>query len=189
MEKIFATLTGKLLLAMPGMNDPRFYHSVIFICNHDAEGSMGLIINQSNLALSLGDMLEQLHLKPKPGAPLALPVQTGGPVESGRGFLIHTLDFEQPETMKIDSRFGVTATLESLQAVADGSGPRDLLFVLGYAGWTAGQLEQELQDNAWMVAEADHEVMFNTPLEQKWDRAMGRIGVDPGMLSTSVGRA
>ncbi len=189
MTDVVSNLTGKLLLAMPGMQDPRFYHSVIFMCSHNEDGAMGLIINQSLLNLTLGQLLSQLKITPGPHALLNLPVQTGGPVESGRGFLLHGADFHLKDTMQVGPHFGVTATVDALQEVAQGTGPSDLIFMLGYAGWDAGQLEQEIQDNAWMVGEADQEIIFNTPLEQKWDRALARLGVDPGLLSSAAGHA
>lgn len=188
-KKIVSNLAGKLLLAMPNMSDPRFYRSAIFMCTHDEDGAMGLIINHALLNLTLGQLMEQLKVPTTQHPLLATPVLAGGPVESGRGFIIHTPDFNQPETMHINSHFSVTGTVDALQLVGAGLGPKELVFVLGYAGWTAGQLEAEIQENAWMVAEADHEIIFNTPIEQKWDRAMGRIGVDPGMLSTTSGHA
>lgn len=174
---------------MPGMGDPRFYRSVIFICEHNDQGAMGLIINQSLLNLDFGQLLSQLGIEPVAGIPLAIPILTGGPVETGRGFLLHTLDFRQPETMEVEGRFGVTGTVDALKAVASAQGPKEMLFMLGYAGWGAGQLEREIQDNAWMIGEADYEILFNTSPEEKWDRAMGRIGIDPVMLSPLAGRA
>jgi putative transcriptional regulator len=189
MGTIAGNLTGKLLLAMPGMTDPRFYHSVIFMCAHDEKGSMGLVINHSFLNLNLGQLFEHLSMKPQENAPLTVPVLTGGPVETGRGFLLHTLDFRQSDTLEVSPGFGVTGTVDALKTIASGQGPRDFLFLLGYSGWNAGQLEQEIQSNTWMIAEADHNLIFNTGIEEKWDRAMGRIGVDPSMLSSAAGRA
>lgn len=189
MKSVFQSLKGKLLLAMPGMGDPRFYRTVIFMCDHDANGSMGLIINQSILGISLGKLLTELHIEAKGNAALDLPVLTGGPVETARGFLLHTSDFQQPETMHVTPKFSVSGTLESLKAVAEGHGPNEMIFMLGYAGWGPGQLEQEIQQNAWIIGEADHELIFNTSAEEKWDRAMGRIGVNPNMLSSVAGSA
>lgn len=189
MEPVFQSLKGKLLLAMPGMSDPRFYRTVIFMCDHDAKGSMGLIINQSILNIPLSKLLNELHIEAKSDGALDLPVLTGGPVETARGFLLHTSDFQQSETMPVTSKFSVSGTLEALKAVADGQGPKEMIFMLGYAGWGPGQLEQEIQQNAWIIGEADHELLFNTSAEEKWDRAMGRIGVNPTMLSSVAGSA
>jgi putative transcriptional regulator len=189
MDEISGKLTGKLLLAMPTMTDPRFYKSVIFMCTHDESGAMGLIINQSPLNMAMSQLLNQLNIQHAPSALLSLPVLTGGPVEPGQGFMLHTSDFEQPETIKVNEKFGVSGTIEALRATAEGKGPKELIFTLGYSGWSAGQLEEEIQENAWMIAEATHELLFNTPIESKWDRAMARIGVNPVMLSTVAGSA
>lgn len=189
MDTIIGNLTGKLLLAMPGMGDPRFYHSVVFMCAHDEKGAMGLVINHSFLNLNLGQLFEHLHMTAQENAPVTVPVLTGGPVETGRGFLLHTLDFRQADTLEVSPGFGVTGTVDALKTISSGRGPRDFLFLLGYAGWDAGQLEQEIQGNTWMVTEADHNLIFSTSIEEKWDRAMGRIGVDPSMLSSAAGRA
>lgn len=189
MSNIIQNLTGKLLLAMPGMGDPRFSKAVIFICSHDGEGSMGLIINYPLPHLTLGQMFEQLNMTADATAPVSLPVLSGGPVEPSRGFMLHTSDFMQPDTISVLGKFGVSGTLDALKAAASGIGPKEMIFMLGYSGWGAGQLDQELQENAWMVTESDHELLFNTPLEDKWTRAMGRIGVNPSMLSSASGRA
>lgn len=189
MKDDFKSLSGKLLLAMPGMGDPRFYKSVILLCSHDANGAMGLVINNRVLDLKFGQLLQQLGIEPKTSAPIEMPILTGGPVETGRGFLIHTADFSLPDTITVDNHFGVSGTLDALKKIAHGQGPKDLLFVLGYAGWGAGQLEREIQDNAWMIADFDYDLLFNTSLEDKWDRAMNRIGVNPMLLSTTAGHA
>lgn len=189
MNEISGNLTGKLLLAMPTMTDPRFYKSVIFMCTHDESGAMGLIINQSPLNMAMSQLLNQLNIRSSHSGFLGLPVLTGGPVEPAQGFMLHTSDFERPDTIKVNEKFGVSATLEALSAAAEGRGPKEMIFALGYSGWSAGQLEAEIQENAWMVADANHELLFNTPIESKWDRAMARIGVDPVMLSTASGSA
>ncbi len=189
MDEISGNLTGKLLLAMPTMADPRFYRAAIFVCTHDESGAMGLIINQSPLNMAMGQLLDQLNIRNAPASLLRLPVLAGGPVEPGQGFMLHTSDFEQAETIKVNDKFGVSGTIEALRATAEGRGPKELIFTLGYSGWSAGQLEAEIQENAWMIAEATHELLFNTPIESKWDRAMARIGVDPVMLSTAAGSA
>ena len=189
MEPILNTLKGKLLLAMPGLGDPRFYKTVIFMCDHDAKGSMGLIINQSVLNITLGKLLSELQIENGHTIANDIPVLTGGPVETARGFMLHTSDFNHKDTMQVTPQFSFSGTLDALKEVANGHGPKELIFMLGYAGWGAGQLDQELQENSWMVCDADHEILFNTRAEDKWDRAMGRIGVNPVMLSTASGRA
>jgi putative transcriptional regulator len=189
MDPILNSLKGKLLLAMPGMGDPRFYKTVIFICDHDAKGSMGLIINQSILNITLGKLLAELQIEGDITLAKDIPVLTGGPVETARGFMLHTSDFNHKDTMLVTPQFSFSGTLEALKAVAHGQGPKELIFMLGYAGWGAGQLDQEIQENSWMVCNADHELLFNTPAEDKWDRAMGRIGVNPVMLSSASGHA
>ncbi len=189
MDEISGNLTGKLLLAMPTMTDPRFYKAVIFMCTHDASGAMGLIINQSPLNMAMRQLLNQLEIKSEDKNLLGLPVLTGGPVEPGQGFMLHTSDFAQPETIKVNEKFGVSGTLDALRAAAEGKGPKELIFALGYSGWSAGQLDAEIQENAWMIVDANHELLFNTPIESKWERAMARLGVNPVMLSTVAGSA
>lgn len=189
MDQIIQNLTGKLLLAMPGMGDPRFSRAVIFVCSHDDQGAMGLIVNFPLLNLSFGQLLEQLKITPDATAPIDIPVMSGGPVETARGFMLHTSEFAQPDTIIVNDRFGVSGTLDALKAVASGIGPKEMIFMLGYAGWSAGQLDAELQENSWMIADADHELLFNTPYEDKWDSAMLRMGINPGMLSSVSGHA
>ncbi len=181
-------LTGKLLVAMPQMGDPRFYRAVIFMCSHDANGAMGLVINHPLPGIELSELLTQLHIEDaQPDDDM--PVMSGGPVETARGFILHEGDFRQVESLKIESDIYVTGTIEALKAVARGQGPEKMLFILGYAGWTAGQLDQELQENAWLVTDADPDVIFNGNPDDRWDRAIRKIGVDPSMLSGEAGRA
>jgi putative transcriptional regulator len=187
-------LAGRILLAMPAMGDPRFHRAVIFICAHDANGAMGLVINHRLPGLELSQLLQQMKIKAEddaPGKPLAdsLPVMSGGPVESARGFILHSPDFAQADTIKVNDDFSVTGTVDALRAVAGGNGPQRMLFILGYAGWTAGQLDQEIQDNAWLVADADPDVVFGAPPDEKWDRTIKMLGINPAMLSGDAGRA
>lgn len=184
-------LTGKLLIAMPGMGDQRFNRAVIFICAHDQKGAMGLVINHSMPGLDLRQLLDKLHIQ---GAEttaswIGRPVMNGGPVESARGFILHSQDYNQKDTIRIDDIYGVTGTIDALRAVAEGRGPERMLFVLGYAGWSAGQLEREMQENAWLVADADPDIIFNPDIEHKWAAAIRAIGIDPAMLSNSAGHA
>lgn len=181
-------LTGKLLIAMPQMGDPRFHKAVIFMCAHDVNGAMGLVINHTLPGLELGELLTQLHImdaQPKPD----IPVMSGGPVETGRGFILHKGDFKQIDSLKIESDIYVTGTIDALKAIAQGKGPDEMLFILGYAGWTAGQLDMELQQNAWLVVDADPSLIFEGDPELRWDRAIRKMGIDPSMLSGSAGRA
>lgn len=184
-------LNGKILLAMPGMGDPRFHRAVILICAHDGNGAMGLVVNHPLPGIMMGQLLEQLNIPLEPAA-FALkgfPVLAGGPVENVRGFILHSGDFRQKDTVHINDEIGVTGTIDGLRAVASGNGPRKMIFALGYSGWSAGQLDQEIQDNAWLVSDADSNLIFSTPAEDKWDCAIRKMGVDPAMLSGDVGRA
>ncbi|MCM2343800.1 MAG: YqgE/AlgH family protein [Alphaproteobacteria bacterium] len=181
-------LTGKLLVAMPQLSDTRFHKAVIFICAHDENGAMGLVVNHILPGLELPSLLDQLAIDGH--APNAdMPVMSGGPVETARGFILHKGSFQQIESLEIESNIYVTGTIEALKAVARGEGPEKMLFILGYAGWTAGQLDHELQDNAWLVTDADPAVIFEGDPEERWDRAIKKIGINPSMLSGSAGRA
>lgn len=190
-EKTPDRLAGRLLLAMPQMGDPRFHKAVIFVCAHDENGAMGLIVNHMLSGLELGELLKQMKIGSEAalGKFANIPVMSGGPVESARGFILHSGDFKQPDTVKVSDTISVTGTVEGLKAVAAGTGPDRMLFMLGYAGWGAGQLDQEMQQNAWLVAEADPDLVFASGTDEKWDRAVRRIGVDPAMLSGNAGRA
>ncbi len=183
-------LAGRVLLAMPGMADPRFHRAVIFLCAHDANGAMGLVINHVMPGLDLGTLLEQLDAgKIKPVKPATRIVLSGGPVEAARGFILHSQDYAQKDTVKIGADFSVTGTVDALRAIAAGQGPQNMLFILGYAGWGAGQLEDEIRANAWLVADADPGLIFGAPTETKWDAAVRSLGVDPAMLSGVAGKA
>ncbi len=185
-------LKGKLLLAMPSMGDPRFERAVIFMCAHDSKGAMGLVINRTMPNVEFSDLIKQLKIESDIKInfeKLDLPVLCGGPVESARGFLLHSNDFMRHDTMNVDSSFGVTGTVDALKDVACGEGPEDLLFILGYAGWTAGQLDAEIQQNAWLVIDADPSLIFSGSADEKWSRAVKTLGIDPSMLSSSAGRA
>lgn len=182
-------LDGKLLVAMPGMGDPRFEKSVILICAHSDEGAMGLIVNKPAHDLSFSSLLDQLGI-PKGDRGRDIHVHFGGPVERGRGFVLHTADYPGgPATMKIDDRFGMTATLDILEAIAQGSGPQSALLALGYAGWAPGQLESEIKDNGWLVAEAGLDLVFSPNDAGKWGAALKAMGIDPLSLSAAAGRA
>ncbi len=185
-------LTGKLLLAMPGMGDFRFQKAVIYLCAHDKDGAMGLVINQPLADIDFSELLKQLDIKIDIAIDkksLNIPVMNGGPVEGARGFLLHSNEFEQDDTVKVDDNIYVTGTLDALKDVAEGKGPQEKLFILGYAGWTAGQLDQELQQNAWLTVDADNDLVFHGNPEHKWEKSIQKLGIDPTMLSMEGGRA
>lgn len=182
-------LTGKLLLAMPSMSDTRFERAVIFICVHDENGAMGLVINNTLPEISFDSLLDQVGIKSDIEVDLSMQVMSGGPVEQARGFMLHTSDFSQADTIRINDNYSVTGTVDALRDVAEGKGPDDLLFALGYAGWEAGQLEKELQDNAWLVVDPDPAIIFAEEHDEKWTRAIATLGFDPAMLSGAAGSA
>jgi putative transcriptional regulator len=185
-------LTGKLLIAMPAMGDPRFDRAVIFVCSHDEGGAMGLVINHALPNIQFGDLVKQLKIESDIKVnfnKMKLPVMYGGPVESARGFLLHSGDFSRDETMQVNSLYGVTGTLDALKDIARGNGPENLMFILGYAGWEAGQLESEIMQNVWLIAEPDEELVFAANHQVKWTQAIGKLGIDPAMLSVEAGSA
>lgn len=183
-------LGGKLLIAMPGMGDPRFEKSVVFLCAHSDEGAMGLIVNKPLAELSFSELLEQLGIERDPAA-RDIRVHFGGPVEHARGFVLHSGDYGSgsDSTLRVDSRFAMTATLDVLEAIASGKGPADSLLALGYAGWGPGQLEGEIRQNGWLTCEAAPELVFGSKDTTKWERALRSLGIDPLMLSAAAGRA
>lgn len=182
-------LDGKLLVAMPSMGDPRFAHSVIYICAHSPEGAMGLIVNKPAPDLDFTELLKQLGItaeRPIEG----VKVHFGGPVEHGRGFVLHSRDYASGEgTLAVDDNIGMTATLDILEDISLGVGPKSCLLALGYAGWGPGQLEDEIRNNGWLVCDADPEIVFDMDDARKWEAALARLGIDPRMLSGAGGRA
>ena len=183
-------LTGKLLIAMPGMEDPRFSGSVVFLCVHSPGQSMGLIINKQMEEITFAEMMEQLEI-PSEGPPPDVPVCYGGPVELRRGFVLHSSDYRPrgEEALRVDHRFAMTGTLEVLEDIAVGRGPRRALMALGYSGWGEGQLEEEIQRNDWLTADATMELVFDTPMDRKWDAALESLGVTSLTLSSEAGHA
>lgn len=182
-------LTGALLVAMPGMGDPRFDRSVIFICAHSADGAMGLIINKPAPDVTLGALMEQLDIEPQQDAH-QMQVHVGGPVETSRGFVLHRRDYaSRLKTLEVGGAFGMTATLDVLEDIAAGQGPRDPLVMLGYAGWGPGQLEGEIARNGWLTVDADPALVFSPDSDGKWAAALGTLGIDPLALSGTAGRA
>lgn len=185
-------LTGKLLLATPGMSDTRFDKAVILLCAHDKNGAMGLIINEVIQDIRLPQLLEQLNIISDinvGGSETDMPVYHGGPVDTVRGFLLHSAEYQRKDTIIVDRHVRVTGTLDALESLAKGEGPEKKMFILGYAGWEAGQLEKELKQNSWLVADADSDLIFGSPAAEKWDHAVETLGFHPDRLSTQSGHA
>jgi putative transcriptional regulator len=189
-------LDGQMLIAMPVMNDERFERSLIYICAHSDEGAMGIIVNQVAGNINFPDLLVQLEVIPAadrivlPQRAETVKVLKGGPVETGRGFVLHSADFYiENSTLPIDEGVCLTATVDILKAIARGAGPDSAILALGYAGWEPGQLENEIQQNGWLHCAADKDLIFGTDIEAKYDRALQKLGVDLAMLSNEAGHA
>jgi putative transcriptional regulator len=183
------SLAGQLLVAMPQMLDHRFARSVIYLCAYSADtGAMGLIINKQLGSLTMGELFAQLDLEPSAVANLR-PVHFGGPVEVGRGFVLHTADYVEEATLHVDGNISVTATLQVLRAIGKDQGPRQSLFALGYAGWAPGQLDAEIQANGWLSVAADDEIVFGSDHSLKWNSALAKLGIDLSVLSSDAGHA
>jgi len=182
-------LTGALLVAMPGMGDPRFDRAVIFLCAHTPEGAMGLIVNKPVPDMALGDLLDQLDLQANGPAHTAT-VHFGGPVETARGFVLHSPDYQSGlKTLNVADQFGMTATIDVLEAIANGEGPERAQVMLGYAGWGPGQLESEIARNGWLTADATLDLVFDVDDDAKWLEAIKSLGIDPLGLSGAAGHA
>ena len=174
---------------MPGMGDPRFDRSVVYMCSHSDQGAMGLIVNKPNLNLRFSDLLEQMSIQSGPQTP-NIPVHFGGPVEHGRGFVLHSRDYVSDlSTLAVSDSFAMTATQDILEDIANGKGPNAALMALGYAGWAPGQLEQEICYNGWLTGAASPELIFSNTPEEQWQRALQHLGVDALALSGTAGRA
>ena len=189
-------LDGQMLIASPGMQDERFSRSLIYMCAHSSEGAMGIVVNQPAPNISFPDLLVKLDVIPKaekiqlPSRAGDVTVLKGGPVETERGFVLHSADFFiENSTLPIDEGICLTATLDILKAIARGTGPASAILALGYAGWSPGQLDNEMQQNGWLHCSADRELIFGEDIDAKYDRAMEKIGIRPGMLSSEVGHA
>ena len=182
-------LIGRLLVAMPGIEDPRFERTVLYLCAHDEDQAMGLAVNRPVEGLTVFELLERLGVKSEIQAPSDL-VLLGGPLERERGFVLHTDDFTSPEsTLAIADGLGLTATRDVLDAMASAKRPRKAMLALGYAGWGPGQLEQELRDNVWLICDADEGLLFDEDHEHKWTRALAKLGITADHLSATAGRA
>lgn len=181
-------MTGQLLVAMPQMRDPRFARAVIYMCAHSADGAMGLVVNRRVGSITFDDLLQQLNIGPNKRND-EIRVHFGGPVEQGRGFVLHSSDYLQTGSLRVDDRVALTATLDILKEMAAGGGPRKSLLALGYAGWGPGQLDAEIQANGWLSVSSDEALVFDADLEHKWERAIGKIGIDFSKLSGEAGHA
>ena len=181
------TLTGRLLLAMPGMGDPRFDHAVIAMCVHDEAGALGIGLGKLHPGLRFHALLDNLGLEP--GEAPDAPVHNGGPVETQRGFILHSPEWEVDDTIVVPGRFGLTASLEGLRAITLGRGPERWVFALGYAGWGPGQLDGEMRRHGWFAAEGREKIVFGTPAAVRWTAAWKAEGVDPALLSSTTGEA
>ena len=181
-------LTGQLLIAMPAMEDPRFSGSVIYLCAHTEEGAMGLVINRPLARPSFEELLRQLEIVPVPPA-RHIRLWAGGPVDNGRGFVLHTADWTGEGSLRVNEQLALTASLDVLKAIAEGGGPREGLLALGYAGWGPGQLETELAQNAWLTLPAPEDLVFDAGHDTKWRRALAALRIDPLALSAAAGHA
>ncbi len=181
-------LTGQLLVAMPNMQDKRFHRTVICLCTHSEDGAMGLVLNRPLHKLSFDALLKQLGVSPVPPA-RSIRMLAGGPVEGGRGFVLHSGEWQTEGTLNVGRDTGLTASIEVLKAIAAGEGPRECVLALGYAGWGPGQLESEIAANAWLTVPADAALLYATEPDRAWDAALARLKVDPLLLSGVAGRA
>lgn len=188
-------LEGKMLIAMPTMGDDRFARTLIYMCAHSDEGAMGLIVNKVAPSIEFPELLEQLDIQNtgsvgEGGPAPTVPVLQGGPVEAGRGFVLHSHDYHQDNaTLPISDHISMTATVDVLKAIARGAGPTKAMLALGYAGWAPGQLEHEIQANGWLHCDADDDLLFGDDLEGKYDQALAKLGVDISFLSGDAGHA
>ncbi len=188
MDKDEGYLEGQMLVAMPQMGDPRFARSVIYLCAHSAEGAMGLVVNKQLDSITFPDLLSQLDIDERTTTE-HIRVHICGPVESGRGFVLHSDDYVQESTLVINQGIALTATIDVLRALASGTGPRRSMLALGYAGWAAGQLDAEIQANGWLTVAADDDLIFGTDFDNKWKSALSKLGIDVGVLSGTAGHA
>lgn len=187
-------LDGQFLIAMPGMGDQNFHRTVIYVCAHSPAGAMGFILNRRQkitlpeVLLHL-DMIDQHDAIMLPQAMKEFPIQTGGPVDAGRGFVLHSDDYVTDSSIPVSEDICLTATLDILRAISDGGGPRRATMMLGYAGWAGGQLEAEIASNGWLHCPATEELIFDRKLDDKYERALALMGISPGMLSMDAGHA
>lgn len=182
-------LSGQMLIAMPSIGDPRFDRAVIYICAHSEDGALGIMVNRRAANVSRKDLMAQLEIDCAPDAASG-PVYFGGPVETGRGFVLHSSDWKAPETtLEVDGGISMTSTVDILRAIAGGEGPARSMIALGYAGWGEGQLEDELRQNGWLTCDAEEAIIFGEDDDGKWTAALATLGIDPLMLSATGGTA
>jgi putative transcriptional regulator len=181
-------LTNQFLIAMPGLMDGNFSHSVTYICEHDDNGSLGITINRPS-DICLGEIFEQLEIDCDDPVITRQPVYIGGPVHQDRGFLLHTPPGNWDSTLKITNHISVTTSRDILEAIARGFGPEQVIIALGYAGWGPGQLEFEMSENAWLSCPSNENILFNTPPEKRWEEAAKLLGIDLQLLSSDTGHA
>jgi putative transcriptional regulator len=189
MKELDTNLTGKLLIAMPAMDDPRFAHSVIYMCSHSDDGGMGLIVNKPQVDLQFSDLLEQMGIYKAPGV-RDIRVHFGGPVDQTRGFVLHSNEYSAATgTLEVADEISMSATLDVIEDIASGTGPDVSMLALGYAGWAPGQLESEIAHNGWLTCDARSDIVFGRANEHKWGGALKHMGIDPLLLSGTAGRA
>lgn len=182
------SLAGQLLIAMPRMMDARFERTVIYMCVHNGDGAMGLMVNKLLESLTFSELLAQLKIEAD-SAVGDVPVHFGGPVDSGRGFVLHTDDYEHEGTLQVEDGLSLTSTVDVLKAISDGRGPRRSMLALGYAGWGPGQLESEIGANGWLHVPADEGLLFGEDCDNKWSMAIAKLGIEPATFSSEAGRA
>jgi putative transcriptional regulator len=183
-------LTGQLLVAMPGMSDPRFEKAVVYMCVHSLEeGAMGLIVNKPLPEVRFGDILENLKITARSNNCAQIQVHRGGPVQTQLGFILHSGDYQKDGTLAVDSEISLSTTTDILRAIAEGTGPHRNLMALGYAGWDSRQLDDEIKRNAWLNVPADPDLLFSTDYEGKWSKALAKLGIAAHMLSSTAGHA
>jgi putative transcriptional regulator len=186
-------LKGKLLIAMPSIQGDDFSHSVVFLCDHSKDGAMGLVLNKPAPQMFFSDLVEKLDLGQGQAAVddeiMQMRVMLGGPVKQFQGFVLHSSDYKSDETLKVSPGYSLTATVEVLKAIAAGKGPARKILALGYAGWSAGQLDDEILRNGWLTCDADVDLVFSSDVETMHQAALKKLGVDPGMLSSEAGHA
>lgn len=180
--------TGQFLVAMPNMGDPRFERAVVYICAHNEDGAMGLVVNQPIEDLHLSEVLTQLDIGASPGSEHIIVVR-GGPVESARGFVLHSPEFVEDGTVEVADGICLSSTLDVLKRIASGDGPTRSLLALGYAGWGPGQLDEEMKQNAWLTVPGDADLIFAPDPDDTWDKALGKLGISAALLSGEAGRA
>ncbi|HJP10034.1 MAG TPA: YqgE/AlgH family protein [Arenicellales bacterium] len=189
-QDTYPGLVNQFLIAMPELQDPNFSRTVTLICQHDANGALGVVINRPMEQLTLQDILDQFDLSsPASDSPIGAPVYLGGPVQQQLGLVLHEGIGEWGSTLKISDELGLTSSRDILESMSTAQGPNHALLTLGYAGWGAGQLEDEIQDNAWLSVEADCEIIFRTPPKERWQAAAAKIGVDISQLAPGAGHA